>query len=89
MTRSPLHDWLRPRLQALLREATAAGFARDAAVAVVLDLASGPSFDTAPAPAEPAPEHPWIVPEGEDDCVDSLDVGAHVPKLLGKVPGRP
>ncbi len=89
MIHSPLHDWLRPRLEALLRAAAAAGFPRDAAVAVILDIASGAAFDTAPLPAEPAPEHPWIAPDADAGAEDSLATGARVPKLLGKVPGRP
>ena len=46
MTETPLHDWLRPRLDALLQDAEAAGFAREAAVAVLLDLVSAPPYDT-------------------------------------------
>src|SRR5271165_1308451 len=38
MDRTPLHDWLEPRVKALLDEAQAAGFARDAAEAVLIDL---------------------------------------------------
>jgi hypothetical protein len=53
MAHTPLHEWLRPRLDALLRDAMAAGFERDAAVAVIADLATAPPFDTAPPPAEP------------------------------------
>lgn len=59
MAHTPLHDWLRPRLQALLREAAAAGFMREAVCAVLVDLATAPPFDTAPTPDEPPP-----LPEG-------------------------
>ena len=50
MSEAPLHDWLLPRLEALLAEAEAAGFARDVAVAVLIDLATGPPFDRAGMP---------------------------------------
>jgi hypothetical protein len=45
MSQTPLHDWLTPRVEALLREAEAAGFARDAALAVLLDLVTASPGD--------------------------------------------
>jgi hypothetical protein len=45
---TPLHDWMTPRLEQLLAEAERAGFARDAAVAVVIDLIEGPAFNPGP-----------------------------------------
>jgi hypothetical protein len=66
MTQTPLHDWLTPRLARLVADAVAAGFARDATVAVIVDLATGAPFDTAPAPAEPEPL-PQGVPEAARD----------------------
>lgn len=44
---SPAHDFILPRLIALLDEAVAAGIARDVAVAVLIDIATSPPFDTA------------------------------------------
>lgn len=89
MTQPTLHDLLRPRLEALLDEATMAGFARDAAVAVMIDLVSGSSFDTAPLPAEPAlPDAPWPHPNEESDVAASVDVSTHIPNLLGHLRGR-
>jgi hypothetical protein len=46
MAETPLHDWLSPRLAALVREAEAAGFAREAVVAVLIDLVTGEAYDT-------------------------------------------
>lgn len=57
MTEAPLHEWLRPRLHALLQQAIAAGFARDAAVAVMIDLITAPPFDQAGAQPDGSP-HP-------------------------------
>jgi hypothetical protein len=48
MSPTPLHDWLTPRLEALLREAEAAGFARDVALAVLLDLITAFPSDLSP-----------------------------------------
>lgn len=60
---TPLHDWLRPRLAQLLRDAGAAGFAREAALAVMTDLATAAPFNMAPPPAEsPLPAGPWPEP---------------------------
>jgi hypothetical protein len=53
MSTTPLHDWLSPRLGALLREAEAAGFLREATLAVITDLVTGAPFNIAPLPAEP------------------------------------
>jgi hypothetical protein len=44
---SPAHDFLLPRLTALVDEAVASGIARDVAVAVLIDLVTSPGFDTA------------------------------------------
>ena len=41
-----LYEFLAPRLEALVREAEAAGFEREAVVAVILDLISSPPYDT-------------------------------------------
>ena len=38
MSTTPLHDWLRPRLDLLFAEANAAGFEREAALAVLTDI---------------------------------------------------
>lgn len=43
---TPLHDWLRPRLHALWREAKTAGFAPDAVAAALIDLATMPPFNS-------------------------------------------
>jgi hypothetical protein len=41
------HEFLLPRLTALVNEAVASGIAREVAVAVLIDLATSPGFDTA------------------------------------------
>jgi hypothetical protein len=52
MSDTPLHEWLRQRLKDLLDEAEAAGFARDTAEAVLIDLATSTEFNDTP-PQEP------------------------------------
>jgi len=56
---SPARDFLLPRLTALIEDAVAAGFERDVAVAVLIDLITSPRFDTAApdstADADPQP----------------------------------
>jgi len=91
MTGHSLHEYLQPRVEALLREAEGAGFARDAAVAVVIDLATGSGMNTAPLPAEPPlPAGPWPDPAGGDPERGGLEVGHHLPSLVGHIrqPGR-
>lgn len=60
-----LHDWLRPRLGVLFREAVAAGFEREAVAAVMLDLVSTPPYDSAaPDPGAVGDGVPPGVPVG-------------------------
>ncbi len=58
-TASPARDFLLPRLSALVDAAVAQGFARDVAVAVLIDLVTSPGFDTAaPDPTDDSAPHP-------------------------------
>lgn len=91
MPQGSMHDWLRPRVERLLREAAEAGFERDVAVAVLLDLAGSAPFDTAPLPPEPEPPHgPW--PKPPPEISPDMDVGEiglqPEPNLLGDLSGR-
>jgi hypothetical protein len=45
MSETPMHDWLRPRLAELVRQAECAGFARDTVIAVITDLITAPPFN--------------------------------------------
>jgi hypothetical protein len=58
---STAHDFLLPRLTALVNEAVTSGIARDVAVAVLIDLVTSPVFDTAaPDPqADSDPHNLW------------------------------
>jgi hypothetical protein len=47
MTETPIHDWLRPRLAELVRQAERAGFDRDIVIAVLTDLITAPPFNRA------------------------------------------
>jgi hypothetical protein len=48
--KTPLHDWLQPRLEAVLQQALAAGFQRDAVIAVLTDLVTAPPLNREPRP---------------------------------------
>ena len=66
---SPARDFLLPRLAALLDDAVAQGFARDVAVAVLIDLVTSPRFDTAaPDPLADSAPHPDYI-RGADPVV--------------------
>jgi hypothetical protein len=58
---SPIHDFVLPRLTALVDHAVAAGATREVAVAVIIDLITSPRFDTAaPDPeTDSAPHADW------------------------------
>ena len=47
MTETPVHDWLRPRLAELVRQAEGAGFDRDTVISVLSDLIDFPPFNQA------------------------------------------
>ena len=53
MTQTPAHEWMLPRLAALLAEAEQAGMAREVAVAVLTDLIDDPEITRTPAPDRP------------------------------------
>ena len=73
-TDSPARDFLLPRLTALVNEATAMGFARDVAVAVLIDLVTSPCFDTAaPGPMDDStPRQDWNRDENSIVLVDGM-----------------
>jgi hypothetical protein len=58
---SPVHDFLLPRLTALVNDAVATGLPRDVVVAVLIDLVTSPLFDSATpdagADSEPHPDY--------------------------------
>lgn len=45
MSETPVHEWLRPRLAELVRQAEEAGFTRDTVIAVITDLITAPPFN--------------------------------------------
>ena len=53
MSNSPVHEWLTPRLRALVRAAEEAGFQRQIVVAVITDLITGPAYNAPPESAPP------------------------------------
>lgn len=48
MSATPARDYLLPRLHALVDDAVADGIERDVAVAVLIDLVTGPGFNDTP-----------------------------------------
>jgi hypothetical protein len=54
MSGTPVHDWLRPRLVELIRQAELAGFEREVVVQVLDDLITSPAIDAIPARDIPA-----------------------------------
>ena len=90
MTPPLLHDWMRPRLEAMFRGAAELGFDRETCVAVLIDLASGSRLDEAkPSPDTSTPRGPWPGRDDEGDLAASGDITAHIPNLVGNITGRP
>jgi|SRR5471032_3270289 hypothetical protein len=66
---SPARDFLLPRLSGLVDEAVLQGFAREVAVAVLIDLVTSPNFDTAvPDPMDDSASQP-LWERGPDSVV--------------------
>ena len=80
---TPAHDYLLPRLEALVSDAVAHGIGRDVAVAVLIDLVTSPRFNTAaPDPLADAPSGPgWE--RGPDSVVLAGGVAAAPPRAIG------
>ena len=56
---TPIHDFVRPRIVALVNDCVAHGAPRDAVVAVLIDIVTAPDFDTAaPDPNTDSAPHP-------------------------------
>ena len=45
MDKMPVHEWLRPQLEALVLAAEDTGFRRDVTVAAIIDIITAPPFD--------------------------------------------
>ena len=91
------HDWLLPRLSALVAEAAAAGIDRDVSVAVITDLINGPDFSAAPAAAdekwdqdigEPDYQVNVKIPPADDDVTDAMPAPSRLPDHI-RITGRP
>jgi hypothetical protein len=46
MSETPIHDWLRPPLAELVRQAERAGFERQGVITVITDLITNEATDT-------------------------------------------
>lgn len=62
MADTPVHDWIKPRLDALLAAALAQGMDRDVVVAVLTDIVEGPGYNRAEVTEDDAPQ-----PDGRPD----------------------
>jgi hypothetical protein len=87
VTQTSPHEWLRPRLAALVAEAAAAGIARDVSVAVITDLINGPLSAATPPPSPDNPNQDI----GEPDYMASDATGTHpsLPDEPGGYVGNP
>ncbi len=61
MNATPARDFLSPRLIALINDATAHGITREVAVAVLIDLVTGPGFND--TPLDPREDDPTSEPD--------------------------
>jgi hypothetical protein len=78
------HDWLRPRLSALVAEAAAAGIDRDVSVAVITDLINGPDFGADP----PAADENWNQDIGAPDYLANVTIAPADDDVTDAMPAR-
>jgi hypothetical protein len=78
------HDWLRPRLGALVAAAQAAGIARDVSVAVITDLINGPDFSA----GAPAADENWNQDIGEPDYITNVTIAPADDDVASAMPTR-
>ena len=83
---TPARDFLRPAMLALLTQAGQRGIARDVAVAVIIDLMTGPEFnqveidpgeDTPPAHPSAFPMEVHEVAQAEAEAMRANQMGAN------------
>jgi hypothetical protein len=88
---TPLHDWLLPRLGALVRNAERAGFDRDTVVAVITDLITGPPFNGPGAAPAQSPARASSSASRPRRAVTGAKVAAAAGTLTFRAtaPGRP
>jgi hypothetical protein len=81
---TPARDFLQPRLTALVDEAVTRGFARQVAVAVLIDLITAPDFNTdAPdAKADSAPHSDYERSVDDPPLIGGVAVGG--PPAIGE-----
>jgi hypothetical protein len=65
---TPAHEFLLPRLTALVNEAVGSGIAREVAVAVLIDLVTSPGFDTAAPDPHAGAEPRTLWQRGPGQC---------------------
>lgn len=59
---TPVHDWVKPRLDALVEEAVKVGMDREVIVAVLTDIVEGPGYNRAVVTEDDVPP-----PDGRTD----------------------
>jgi hypothetical protein len=80
MSMIPAHEWFTPRLEALLKDADAAGYPRDVAQAVITDLANG----VFAAPTQIEPDDNWAQDIGEPaELAQEMPTPAGLPTETG------
>ncbi len=81
-SQTPAHDFLQPRLTALVDQAAAQGLERDVIVAVLTDLITAPEFNTASADPmadsrprpdkEPAPQDEVLMAREKNSLIEQV-----------------
>lgn len=82
MSSVPVHDWLEPRLRALLAEGEAQGFAKDVLVAVATTIINTDYNNAVPDPTSADDGDPGEFPppaaHDPDDALGGAVIGVHV-----------
>jgi hypothetical protein len=72
MSSTPVHDWVKPRLDALVEEGAASGMQRDVIVAVLTDIIEGPGYNRAVVTEADAPQPDGLTDPRQEPLSDSV-----------------
>jgi hypothetical protein len=69
---TPVHDWVLPRLEALIAEGVTGGMDRQVIVAVITDIVEGPRFNAAVTREEDAPKPTGLTDPAQEPVPTSV-----------------
>jgi hypothetical protein len=86
---TPVHDWVLPRLDALIAEGVKNGMDRQVLVAVITDIVEGPTYNDVVAREEDAPQPTGLTDPTQEPVPTSVLPVTRDSWFTGGVPSTP